>query len=107
MKAYLLICLSLIISIQLYAQNHEESNYDESKVPAYTLPDVLKSSDNKTIKNKKAWEKIRRPEVLTLFEDNIYGQVPKSFEDIRFTVLSEDKNSMNGKAHRKDVLIEL
>ena len=107
MKAYLLTCLYLIICLQLHAQNHEESNYDESKVPAYTLPDVLKSSDNKTIKNKKAWEKIRRPEVLTLFENNIYGQVPKSFEDIRFTVLSEDKNSMNGKAHRKEVLIEV
>jgi len=107
MKAYLLTCLSLLICIQLHAQNHEESNYDESKVPAYTLPDVLKSSDNKTIKNKKAWEKIRRPEVLTLFEDNIYGQVPKSFEDIRFSVLREDKNSMNGKAHRKEVLIEV
>jgi len=107
MKAYLLTCLSLIISIQLHAQNHEESNYDESKVPEYTLPDVLKTSDNKTIKNKKAWEKIRRPEVLTLFEDNIYGQVPKSFEDIRFSILSEDKNSMNGKAQRKEVLIEV
>lgn len=107
MKAYLLTCLSLIICIQLHAQNHEESNYDESKVPAYSLPDVLKTSNNKTIKNKKAWEKIRRPEVLTLFEDNIYGQVPKSFEDIRFSVLSEDKNSMNGKAHRKEVLIEV
>ena len=107
MKAYLLTCLSLIICIQLHAQNHEESNYDESKVPAYSLPDVLKTSNNKTIKNKKAWEKIRRPEVLTLFEDNIYGQVPKTFENIRFSVLSEDKNSMNGKAHRKEVLIEV
>ena len=107
MKAYLLTWLSLIICIQLHAQNHEESNYDESKVPAYSLPDVLKTSNNKTIKNKKAWEKIRRPEVLTLFEDNIYGQVPKTFENIRFSVLSEDKNSMNGKAHRKEVLIEV
>ncbi|HQS04286.1 MAG: acetylxylan esterase [Sphingobacteriales bacterium 17-39-43] len=107
MKAYLLTCLSLLICIQLHAQNHEESNYDESKVPTYTLPDVLKTSDNKAIKNKKAWEKLRRPEVLTMFEDNIYGQVPKSFEDIRFSVLSEDKNSMNGKAHRKEVLIEV
>lgn len=107
MKASILTCLILIICIKLHAQNHEESNYDESKVPAYTLPDVLKSSTNKTVKNRKAWEKLRRPEVLTLFEGNIYGQVPKSFEDIRFSVLSEDKNSMNGKAHRKEVLIEV
>jgi len=107
MKSYFLTCLGLIIFIQLHAQNHEESNYDESKVPYYTLPDALKSSTNKAIKNKLKWEKIRRPEVLTLFEDNIYGQVPKSFEDIRFSVLSEDKNSMNGKSHRKEVLIEV
>jgi len=107
MKSYFLTCLGLIIFIQLHAQNHEESNYDESKVPYYTLPDALKSSTNNAIKNKSKWEKIRRPEVLTLFEDNIYGQVPKSFEDIRFSILSEDKNSMNGKSHRKEVLIEV
>jgi len=107
MKAYLLTFFALFIIFQLHAQNHEESNYDESKVPAYTLPDVLKSSANKIIKTKKAWGKIRRPEVLTLFEDNIYGQVPKSFEEIKFSVLNEDKNSMNGKAHRKEVLIEV
>ena len=107
MKAYVLTFLALFIIFQLHAQNHEESNYDESKVPAYTLPDVLKSSANKIIKTKKAWGKTRRPEVLTLFEDNIYGQVPKSFEEIKFSVLNEDKNSMNGKAHRKEVLIEV
>jgi hypothetical protein len=79
MKTYLLFCLSLFICTQLQAQNHEESNYDESRVPAYTLPDVLKTRDNKTINSKKAWEKNRRPEIVALFEDHIYGQVPKSF----------------------------
>jgi len=107
MKAFLFTFLILIITLQLWAQNHAESNYDEAKVPVYTLPDVLKTSTNKTIKNKTAWEKLRRPEVLTLFEDNIYGQVPKAFEEIRYSLLSEDKNSMNGKAHRKEVLIEV
>jgi len=107
MKTYLLTSLSLFICIQLHAQNHEESNYDESKVPNYTLPDVLKTRDNKIISSKKAWEKNRRPEILALFEDYIYGPVPKSFEDIRFSVLSETKNSMNGKSNRKEILIEV
>jgi hypothetical protein len=107
MKTYLLFCLSLFICTQLQAQNHEESNYDESRVPAYTLPDVLKTRDNKTINSKKAWEKNRRPEIVALFEDHIYGQVPKSFEDIRFSVLSEDKYIMNGKSNRKEILIEV
>ena len=107
MKIFLLTCLNLFICIQLHAQNHEESNYDEAKVPTYTLPDVLKTRDNKTVSSKKAWEKNRRPEILALFEELIYGQVPKSFEDIRFSVISEPKNSMNGKSNRKEILIEV
>ena len=68
MKTYLLFCLSLLTCTQLLAQNHEESNYDESKVPAYTLPDVLKTREDKTINSKKAWEKNRRPRHLGIEE---------------------------------------
>jgi inner membrane protein involved in colicin E2 resistance len=39
------------------AQDHNQANYDESKVPAYTLPDVLKTSANKDVKNKTTWER--------------------------------------------------
>ena len=107
MKASILLFLSLTITLQVQSQSQSESNYDESKVPAYTLPDVLKTSDNERVRNKVDWEKKRRPEVLQLFENNIYGQVPKKFDEIRFKLISEDKNSMNGRAHRKEVLIEV
>jgi len=86
------------------AQGIRDTNFIESKVPAYTLPDVLKSANNKAIKSRKDWE-ANRSALLTLFENNIYGQMPQSFEDIKFTVEKVDKEAMQGKATLKQVVI--
>src|SRR4051794_34651804 len=95
------VLLSLIISflfIKTMAQN-----YDESKVPAYTLPDVLQTENRKIIYDKSSWEKERRPEVLTLFANNVYGQMPKDFDSIQFTTTNDVPNAMEGRAHLKQV----
>lgn len=97
--------MAFVIKVQ--AQDHNEANYDESKVPKYTLPDVLKTSTNTEVKNKMTWEKVRRPEILKLFEDNIYGQMPKSYDNIKYSVINENAAAMNGKAKLKQVLIEV
>ena len=89
------------------AQDHNEANYDESKVPEYTLPDALKTSDGALVKNKETWERVRRPEILKLFEDNIYGQMPKTFSSIRYAVTNENDTAMNGKAKLKQIQIEV
>jgi hypothetical protein len=83
----------------------QAQNYDESKVRVYTLPEVLETVDGNIIKNKSSWEKKRRPEVLTLFENNVYGQMPKAFDSINFRVTNEVADAMNGKAHLKEVII--
>jgi len=104
----LMIAFSLIaLATQLQAQDHNQANYDESKVPEYTLPAVLKTTGNKEVKNKETWEKVRRPEIVTLFEDNIYGQMPKTYSSIKYSVTNENANAMNGKAKLKEVLIEV
>jgi hypothetical protein len=82
-------------------------NYDESKVPPYTLPDVLKASNGQIINNKSTWEKNRRPEILKLFEDNVYGEMPKDYDSIKFTVTNDVANAMNGKARLKEVAISV
>ena len=107
MKLSLLTFLLLISGFGLHAQRPASTNYDESKVPAYTLPEVLKTAAGKTVRSVKAWEKTRRPEILGLFADNIYGQMPLNYDSIRYSITHEDKNSMNGKAHLKEVLIEV
>ncbi|KAA0991371.1 alpha/beta hydrolase [Dyadobacter aurulentus] len=85
----------------------QAQNYDESKVPAYTLPEVLKTVSGKEIKNKNQWEKTRRPEILRLFENNIYGQMPRSLDSIKYSVVSEDKQAMLGNATLKEVAIQV
>lgn len=107
MKLRLLTFLLLISGFGLHAQRPASTNYDESKVPAYTLPEVLKTAAGKTVRSVKAWEKKRRPEILGLFAENIYGQMPLTYDSIRYSITHEDKNSMNGKAHLKEVLIEV
>jgi hypothetical protein len=79
-------------------------NYDESKVPVYTLPEVLKTLNGKNVRSKVVWEKSRRPEVLKLFEDNIYGQMPSEYDSLRFSV-QENKTAMGGQAILKEVVI--
>ena len=97
--------LSFIISL-LFIKTMAQ-NYDESKVPAYTLPDVLKTVNGKVIHDRSAWEKERRPELLKLFADNVYGQMPVNFDSIRFTITNNDANAMEGKAHLKQVTISV
>jgi hypothetical protein len=52
-------------------------------------------------------ETTRRPEILTLFENNIYGQMPKTYDDIKFSLKNENPSAMNGRAHLKEVLISV
>ncbi len=51
-------------------------NYDESNVPDYTLPDPLLRDDGTIIKTIDAWESEQRPHLLSIFEEQIYGQAP-------------------------------
>ncbi len=107
MKRFITGFVLMAVFNTLHAQDHNEANYDESKVPAYKLPDVLKTSSNVEVTNKATWEKVRRPQILALFEENIYGQIPKSYSNIKYTVTNEDASAMNGRAKLKEVLIEV
>ena len=87
--------------------NVQAQNYDESKVPEYTLPDVLKTTTNREVRTQRAWQKVRRPEILKLFENNIYGQMPKAYDRIKYSVTNENATAMNGKARLKEIVIEV
>jgi hypothetical protein len=105
MKYFLL--LLLLVPGLLPAQDHNEANYDELKVPPYTLPDPLTTDGGKQVLNAKEWEQIRRPELLRKFEENVYGKMPGKFDKIRFLVRKEDASAMNGRATRKEVQIDI
>lgn len=80
-------------------------NYDESKVPVYTLPDVLTLRNGKKVTTEREWMKKRRPELLHLFETQVYGKAPARPKDLHFRLLTEDKNALNGLATRKEVAV--
>ncbi|WP_283140026.1 alpha/beta hydrolase family protein [Bacteroides congonensis] len=82
-------------------------NYDESKVPVYTLPDVLTLTNGRKVTTKKEWVEKRRPELLRLFETQIYGKAPVRSKDLHFRLLNEDREALGGLATRKEVAVYL
>jgi hypothetical protein len=70
-------------------------------------PDVLVTLDQSNISKSGAWEKLRRPEILRLFEDNVYGQLPQHYDKINYRLKREDASAMGGNAHLKEVEIEV
>jgi hypothetical protein len=81
------------------------ANYDESKVPHLVLPDPFVSFAGNPIVTAEDWENIRRPEILRLFAENIYGQIPKDFESISFTEIKEKVNAYSDIAIFKEIEI--
>src|SRR2546428_7798703 len=96
----------LVLLGTVAAQQPVKPNYDEAKVPKYTLPDPLVMLDGTLVKDAKTWTEKRRPEVLKLFEEHVYGRTPGGRpKEMTFEVTSVDKNALGGKAIRKEVSI--
>ena len=74
--------------------------YDEEKVPSYTLPDLL--AGTRTVKD---WERKRRPELMKLFEEEMYGSVPGKPAGLHFKVRDNDPAALEGLATRRQVRI--
>ncbi len=82
-------------------------NYTESKVPPYTLPNPLVMASGRRVTSARMWIEKRRPQLLKLFEENVYGRSPGRPSDMIYRVTSVDRNALGGKAIRKLVTIFL
>ncbi|HTS26493.1 MAG TPA: hypothetical protein VMH81_11510 [Bryobacteraceae bacterium] len=80
-------------------------NYDESKVGQYTLPDPLVTLDSTRVRDAATWNSRRRPELIRLFEENVYGRSPGRPSDESFEVFDLDRHALGGKAVRKQVTV--
>ncbi|MCC6456949.1 MAG: acetylxylan esterase [Caldilineaceae bacterium] len=80
-------------------------NYDEAKVPHYTLPDPLRFADGTPVTSAQAWQEQRRPEILALFEKVVYGRTPTGPIKMQSEVTSVDDDALNGQATRKEISI--
>jgi hypothetical protein len=72
------------------------ANYDESKAgPTSKLPDPLRLNNGKEIKTANEWWSRRRPEIVELFDREIYGRVPANVPRVNWQIVSTAKE-MNG-----------
>ncbi len=77
---------------------------DESKVPEYALPSLLKFNDGSGVNAVKDWTK-RRTELISLLKSEMYGQSPDKPPKMKFEIFDLDTNALDGKAIRKQVRV--
>jgi hypothetical protein len=105
MKRLVLSLAVLALPVYLTGAQQFQPNYEESKVPKYTLPDPLVCADGTKVTDAKTWTDKRRPEILRLYETHVYGKAPGRPKGMSFEVRSIDKNALGGKAIRKEVVV--
>ena len=87
-------------------QRRSETNYDEQKVPQYTLPDPLVMTDGTKVTNAQTWKDKRRPEILELFRTYVYGRAPVGRpKDMTFKVFDLERRALSGLATRKQITV--
>lgn len=91
-------------AIRVAVRTGHVSNYDESKVGTYTLPDPLVLADGEAVKDADTWFAKRRPEILHFYETEIYGRVPENAPKVTWTVASSGTPGLNGAADIKRIV---
>jgi len=76
------------------AANH--ANYDESKANPYPdLPDPLTLNDGGKVTTPQMWWEKRRPEIVAMYEKDVYGRIPRDVPAVEWSVTAVD-NEMIG-----------
>src|SRR6187431_637243 len=79
------------------------SNYDETKVKPYTLPDPLVLANGRPVRDARTWERQRRPEILRLYETEIFGRVPATAPKVTWQATGTEAGARDGKVTIKKV----
>lgn len=82
-----------------------KANFDESKVPAYDVPDLLKMAYGTPVPDAAAWPR-RRAEILELFRRRVYGRCPQGATAGR-VLREESGEALGGLAVRRQIRIAL
>jgi hypothetical protein len=105
MRTMLSIAILGVVGAACLAAEKRVVNYDESKMPPYTLPDPLVGADGQRITTAEQWTQKRRPEVFRMFQEQMFGKAPGKPKDLKFVVRSVARDALGGIATRKEVSI--
>jgi hypothetical protein len=83
----------------------EEPNYDEAKIPPYTLPAALTCLDGQIVTTAQDWHNKRRPEILHLFSEQMFGKTPAQPAALQAEIRSVEPRALAGQATRKEVVL--
>jgi hypothetical protein len=87
------------------SQPSDPINLEEEKVAAYTLPDVLQLRSGERVRSVAEWERIRRPQIVALYQQYVYGKMPLRPKGMHVRVNSVNESAVNNKAVCKQVTI--
>lgn len=104
-----LMTTALLLGEDFAEAQQKKANYDESKIAPYTLPELLTTATGKHVSTPEDWTQLRRPEILALFEQHVYGKTPapSTWGKVDFKVTEVKKDALGGKATRKFIHISL
>ena len=108
MKNFLtrLACLTSLLAVRSAGLAQPAApNYDESKVPAYTLPDPLQCRDGSAVQDAAQWTSQRRAELLGLFAEHVYGRSPARNPAQQIKLTSLATNVFGGLATRRQYTV--
>ena len=92
------------LSASAPAQHLAGYNYDEAKIPPYAMLDPLRLNDGRAVTTAAEWWQQRRPEIVRLFEENVYGRTPANAQiPLRARVVEIDRHALQGRAIRKQI----
>ena len=71
------------------------------------MPDLLTNEAGSKVTSARDWEKKRRPEVLGIFEQMVYGKVPEGDFKQSSKLIRKESGALNGKADAVEVEITI
>ncbi len=95
--------LGLSVTARSAVAQGNSVNYDEQKVPEFDLPDPLRTDDGRQVTTPELWWQVRRPELVELFEREVYGRTPGRPATMHFELLESGK--WGEKADRKQIRV--
>ncbi len=82
------------------------ANYDEAKVGAYKLPELMITTDGAKVTDAATWKSKRRPELLKLFGEQVYGRTPGPPPKVKVASTRIEHRVLGGLATRKEIRLQ-
>lgn len=96
---FLVSCIFFTVNAQIITK--------ESKIPKYKLPALLTTNAGQVVSSATDWEQNRRPEILQILEEQVYGKAPNVTVNFPNDFTNTRDRYLNGKASMKEITISL